>query len=269
MNKRTEKRIAVGVVLALTVLLSVTQWFSAGHKLGSGRLIVWFFNVGDGNAVYIQSPSGKQVLFDGGPGDAVLDKLASVMPFWDRSLDAVIVGSSSPSDLSGLVEVVGRYHVHQLTEPQMASTTPTAEEFAARLNALAIPTVVATEPTSIDLGGGARLDIIDTHPAIIARLVYGDTSILLAGRADEAELNQVANGLPMTAVVNLGQTSSEAIGLTLLQAARPSVAVLSGTPSPLTIDRLQGSKTAEVLTSGGDVRLISDGGLPTLSTRPL
>jgi len=49
-------------------------------------------DMGEGDAIFIQTPSGRQVLVDGGPSEAVLlSQLGRQMPFWDRTLDVVVL----------------------------------------------------------------------------------------------------------------------------------------------------------------------------------
>jgi len=75
-------------------------------------LSVHFFDVGQGDAILIQAPGGRQILIDGGPpGRRILEKLSSKMPFFDRSIDIVIATHQDADHIGGLVEVLKRYKV--------------------------------------------------------------------------------------------------------------------------------------------------------------
>ena len=58
--------------------------------LPDGKLHIFFCNVGQGDAVYIRFPDGRDMLVDGGPNDTVLQCLGRHMPFWDREITMVV-----------------------------------------------------------------------------------------------------------------------------------------------------------------------------------
>ncbi|HJX37995.1 MAG TPA: MBL fold metallo-hydrolase [Anaerolineae bacterium] len=77
-----------------------------------GRLHVHFLDVGQGDAILIQCPNGQQILVDGGPEPSVLlSHLGRRFPFWDHSLDLVVLTHPEEDHLGGLVEVLTRYDV--------------------------------------------------------------------------------------------------------------------------------------------------------------
>jgi len=80
-----------------------------------GKLKVIFFSVGEGDSIFIETPEGHQILIDGGPsGKAVLEKLESEIPFWDRTIDMVILTHPDADHLAGLNFVLQRYKVENI-----------------------------------------------------------------------------------------------------------------------------------------------------------
>lgn len=76
-----------------------------------GKLHVVFCNVGQGDAAYIRTPLGAQMVIDGGPDNSVLSCLGRHMPFWDRSIDVVMMTHPQKDHMYGLVALLQRYSV--------------------------------------------------------------------------------------------------------------------------------------------------------------
>ena len=55
------------------------------------RLRVTVLDVGQGDAILIQTPDGADILVDGGPGPAVLRGLGDELPWHDRSIDLIVL----------------------------------------------------------------------------------------------------------------------------------------------------------------------------------
>ncbi len=291
MKKRTQKQISLLVALVAMVLLAVAQWVYAGHTLGDDRLIVWFFDVGQGDAIYIESPTGYQMLIDGGPGDAVLSKLSSVVPFWDQSIDAVLLTHPHADHLDGLVEVVDQYTVDAVYLTHVDYYTPALPEFERRVSDDE-QIVEVTRPMMIDLGGGARMDIIfpihslvnqridDVNDSsIVALLTYGGTTVLLTGDATALEEPQIAESIDGEVdVLKVGHHGSRySSSSAFLKDIDPEVAIIScgrdnsyGHPHQETLERLRAIGATILRTDTmGDIRLTSDGNEPELVSLPL
>ncbi len=91
----------IGFVLIISFFLS----------LPDGKLHVVFCDVGQGDAAYIRTPSNQDMLIDGGPDDRVLSCLGRHMPFYDRTIDVVLLTHPQKDHLQGLISVVQRYNV--------------------------------------------------------------------------------------------------------------------------------------------------------------
>lgn len=98
------------ILLLGLVFLNALAWTGI-LQLSPGGLEIVFFSVGQGDSIFIQTPTRQQILIDGGPDNTVLRKLNEEMPFWDRSLDLVILTHPERDHISGLTEVLNRYRV--------------------------------------------------------------------------------------------------------------------------------------------------------------
>lgn len=192
-------RISVRVmwcILTLCFAVVFCVWYAVMRESRSGLLTVSFLNVGQGDAIFIDAPSGRQVLVDGGPDTSVLRQLGRVLPWHDRDIDVIIATHPDQDHVSGLVEVLDRYHVDTIVHSDVESPAPAAAAFAAAAHASDARKVLARRGERIDLGGGVTLDILspdrslrtaDTNVAcIVARLTYGKTAFLLPCDAPQA-----------------------------------------------------------------------------------
>src|SRR3989344_1826726 len=104
---------------AMLVLLgtaAVFIWSVALEGQRDGLLKVYFLDIGQGDSIFIETPSGLQFLIDGGPDNKVLSKLGEVMPFWDRDLDLIVLSHPHFDHYNGLIAVLERYDVENIME---------------------------------------------------------------------------------------------------------------------------------------------------------
>lgn len=75
------------------------------------RVRVSFLDVGQGDAILV-SRGGNQVLIDGGrDSQLLLERLGRALPFWDRTIEAVIATHPDEDHVGGLAALPSRYRV--------------------------------------------------------------------------------------------------------------------------------------------------------------
>lgn len=67
-------------------------------------------DVGQGDAILIQKAT-TQVLIDGGPDNSVVNCLGKYMPYWDRTIELVILTHPQADHYEGLIDVFKSYKV--------------------------------------------------------------------------------------------------------------------------------------------------------------
>lgn len=149
-------------------------------------LSVYFLNIGQGDAIFIQAPNGVQILIDGGPDSAVLRELTKIMPIYDRYIDVVIMTHPDADHVGGLNDVLNRYKVGMVFEPGVFASTTAYTSFKSKTK-----TRLARRGDQIILDEGVFLNILfpdrdtdgwETNTAsIVSRLVYASSSVLLTG----------------------------------------------------------------------------------------
>lgn len=181
-------------LLFLLILANVFVWRAVMAEERGAVLTVAFLDVGQGDAIFIEGPSGNQMLIDGGRGHAVLRELGRMLPAHDRSIDVVLATHPDADHIGGLPDVLERYDVSHVIRSGAVNDT---EVFRALNNAVenerTAQTMLARRGMRVDLGGGAYFDILfpdrdvsGTDPnnaSVIGRLSYGDIEVMLTGDA--------------------------------------------------------------------------------------
>ena len=180
-------------VIAIFVVLTVVIWsFVFDREATSGVLTVAFFDVGQGDAIFIETPNGTQVLLDGGPNKKVLRELSELMPFYDRSIDMIITSHPDMDHIGGVPDVLDRFEVEHIMIPGVGSDTDVYEEMINIVQEKNIEILYARRGRIyLDTDHNIYLDILfpdrdvagfDKNLAsIVAKLVYGDATFLLTG----------------------------------------------------------------------------------------
>lgn len=275
------RRSILQLLVVVTGAIAFTLWLMVALKVGERPLEVVFLDVGQGDAIYIETPLGSQVLIDGGRDRRVLRELSKVMPFWDRSIDLVIATHPDADHIGGLVDVLEAFQVDYLMDTEVKNDTPVFRSYTAAVKTEAVERIPPARGTQITLDDNVILTVLsrevvaasNTNDAsIVARLDYGDTSFLFTGDATkeiERELLGL-HGVLDSDVLKVGHHGSDtSTSSEFVSAVSPSIAVISvgkgnsyGHPTKNVLDTLS-DQTVRVLRTDevGTIRLMSDGSL--------
>jgi len=97
------------IILALLVLVAATTWLAV-YFYPEKRLHLIACDVGQGDAILVTYGT-TQILVDGGEGRDVLDCLSRYVPFWDRTIELVVLTHPQKDHFGGLIDVFRRYKV--------------------------------------------------------------------------------------------------------------------------------------------------------------
>lgn len=117
--------------IAVFFLLFITLVQFRQHY--DNQLHVIFCNVGQGDAIFIRTQNRLNILIDGGPGNRVLDCLAKYMPFWDRTIHAVVLTHPHQDHFEGLISVLERYTVLSFYTEEVMNKTDAYKALTDRL----------------------------------------------------------------------------------------------------------------------------------------
>lgn len=244
------------VLSIVVILLFYLDWQASNRKLTFA-----VFDVGQGDAIFIESPTGTQILIDAGPPKKVMSELARVMPFFDRTIDAVIVTNPDADHIAGFLDVLKVYKVSTVFEAGTFNESKTYQNLKEEIQNKNITNTLAKKDMRIDLGGGVFLDILfpdrdvsswtTNDGSVVARLAYGDTTIMLTGDATEETekiiLQEYSAEFLDSDILKVAHHGSKTSSLPeFLKAVSPAYAIISdgknnkyGHPHKVTLDSLE------------------------------
>ena len=271
---------------AIVVLLLVGQFASARPD---GLLHVYVLDIGQGDAILVVTPDGRQMLVDGGADPrATLAAVSARLPAGDRSLDVVVATHLDSDHVGGLLGLLDRYQVgtviHGAALPDTAALYP---QWQAALAGRDHPAAAVYAGHRVQLGRDVLLEALHPPPgglppgvernanndSVVLRLDYGDVSFLLTGDVEiEAEryLASTAGDGLRADVLKVGHHGSRTSTTDrFLDAVAPRSAVISagrdnryGHPHHEVVERLKRSVGADrvfLTARDGTVEYISDG----------
>lgn len=271
---------AWSIVVAAAV--AAVAWAGVVTSAGGDELTVTFFETDRGDMVLVRTPNGNSALIDGGrdPFGAVRS-LDSALPFWDRSLDLLLVTHPDADHVGGLQAVIERYDVTTIAE---APTTHGSTIYAAWRRAVDERggSVTLDQGVLIALDDGVTLEVLSAgrpfpdatinDASVVTMLRYGDVSMLLTGDITSViERRLLDSGRDIGATVlkvphHGSDTSSTG---QFLDAVDPEVAIIQvgsdnrfGHPTADVLSRLEAVVPEESLfitSRDGDVIVRTDG----------
>ena len=186
----SESRTRMMVILALGITAVVVWWPQSSD---CACLKISFLDIGQGDAIYIETPDNYDVLIDGGPGNSVLRALGTEMDFFDKTLDLVIATHPDLDHIGGLVDVLERFRVKHVLVTTNRNDTPAATAFLSAISEENAQQIQVEAGQLLRLGDSVYLEVLSptgdetnwetNNASIVARLVYGDTAVMLTGDA--------------------------------------------------------------------------------------
>lgn len=200
------------------------------------------FDVGQGDSIFIESPTGVQILVDSGSSKNILNHLMRSMSPLDKSIDAIIITNPDADHIGGFVNVLENYKVNYVLEPGTYNDSKIYKKLQDEIKTKNITKILARRGMDLDLGGGVNINILfpdrdvssweRNDGSIIMRLVYGENSIMLTGDATLKTENYVLGFYKkeelQSDILKVGHHGSRtSTGENFLKAVLPEYAVIS------------------------------------------
>lgn len=201
------------------------------------KMKVHFINVGQGDAIFIQSPNGKNLLIDGGTKAAGKDVVAYLRTYDVQKLDYVVATHPDADHIGGLLSVLNSISIKNFIDSGKVHTSQTYEKMLQLILDKNIPFIVPNIGDAIPLDDDLDITVLhvgdesndNNEASIVLKVSYGEVSFLLTGDADinvEKRLLQEEN--VEATVLKAGHHGSDTSSSEeFIRAVNPKVTILS------------------------------------------
>ncbi|MCK5123483.1 MAG: MBL fold metallo-hydrolase [Candidatus Pacebacteria bacterium] len=135
-----------------TAFAGLAFWQNNSNENKNEKTKIIFLDVGQGDAMMINTLGDTQILVDGGDGKDILNKLGEYLPFYDRKIELVIMTHPDKDHIGGLVEVLKYYEVEQILETGIKCEKAICEEWDKLIEEKNIPVKYAQFGQRIKVG---------------------------------------------------------------------------------------------------------------------
>lgn len=209
---KKSEQIVFFLLLAVFALLFVLKWpvlqKETRQEDGKKGFSAVFLNVGQGDATLLSFENGQHMLVDCGKDARVLEGLGRQMPFYQHTLDYLVVTHPDLDHYGGCIDVLKRFDVktillNGLEKKEELPWISFRESLADEINTGA-KEIVVHEPMTMEIGSStirflypdhelvqnpnvpnAKKETEDNDASIVMKVSYGESDMLLTGDAEE------------------------------------------------------------------------------------
>ncbi|MDP3970074.1 MAG: hypothetical protein Q8P90_00065 [bacterium] len=198
--ERAQKIIITTILVATVSIFAYymeIQYESSAQGLDA---MITFFDVGQGDAIYIRSTTGDDVVIDGGPNDEVVRRLGEAMNFWNRTIELMVLSHPDADHINGLVDLFDYYTVEKIMLVDLEIDSPAQEELMTAINEQGTDVMFVHSGDTYQLGEKEKLkvlypfvdsdftDLSKNDSSIVLEYIYTgeqETKVLLTGDLSE------------------------------------------------------------------------------------
>jgi len=201
-----QEKTKIKILISFFIIVILVWMFVFIDAKQDDILEVDFFDVGQGDSIFIETIDGKQILVDGGPSSIILEKLGKEMSFYDRYIDLIVLTHPEHDHINGLIEVIKRYDIGAIITTGAVRDTNAYKEWIKVIKEKNIPTYIAQVGGEIIFDNNIRLHILypfenlsgqevsnTNNSSIVGKLIYNDFKILLTGDIEKSIEKKLVN----------------------------------------------------------------------------
>lgn len=274
--KRKNKLISLFLSLFLLLFTLAPQAALTVNAETNGEMAVHFLDVGQGNAILVQS-GGQNLLYDGGDQNHTDEVVSYLQQQNVQTIDYMISSHYDEDHLGGLVKCLDNFEVEHVLGSDYVHTSDLFNTFMNTATAHAIIVEYPSVGDTYEFGTGSftvmapdGISQNSNDNSVVIRLVNGNNSFMFMGDAEEtSEQDMISTGMNLDCdVLSLGHHgSASSTSWDLLEASTPSWAVIScgqdnsyGHPAASTMEKLRDMNIPVYRTDDqGTIIALSDG----------
>ena len=206
---------------------------------------ITFLDVGQGDAILIQNGT-NQILIDGGPSADLLPRLAEQLPWFDRTIEVLILTHPQSDHLTGLLHILDKYQINLILIPQVPTSSQLQAAWLEAIIARQIPYRFAWAGEHLQVGdisarilnplaiprADAAIKADINNASVVTRIDFHDLSLLLTGdlesRAEKILVEQTQPKYLDIDILKIGHHGSKtSTSPTILKATSPKAAIIT------------------------------------------
>ncbi len=250
------KKIIFSSILGL-VLFTLLQFVTLAP---SNKLLVYFLNVGQGDAALIKYPTGERLLIDTGKDSTLFRELDKVLPWYDKRIDYVLITHGDLDHVGAMMDLLDRYAVSKIFVSEFFGQIDIEKEIQTRVQSEPAQIHMLKAGDTLTFGTTIQNQFKILHPdsncmnqyknendcSLVGLLTYGEHEFLFTGdigkEVERQILNQIPESIEVLKVAHHGSKNST--DEQFIQKIKPQHAILSygenkyGHPAPEVITTL-------------------------------
>lgn len=180
------------LTIVASALALLGLYFYQSTNLSDKTLHVIFCDVGQGDGILIRTPTGADIIVDGGPKNGkMVACLAKYMPFWDHEIELVFATHPDADHIGGLIDVLKSYRVISFNTSTDIKGTATFDSLKTELAKQKLRFRLISTGDKFTLSDGVSISTLWPTPGFVSSdsneyslvqiLKYGDFHALLTG----------------------------------------------------------------------------------------
>lgn len=240
-------RIRWKMVVGLLCMINLFLIERILEKSGANNMVVTFLDVGQGDAIHIKTPGGKHILIDAGRWSPMGNSGERVLlPYFEHKgineLDAVLLSHPHADHIGGMPDLLQQIDIQSIYESDLSYESELYKTMHQYVVEKDISVYQPKAGEIIDIDPAIRIFVIGpeketsgsgnpNNRSLAFKLVYGETSMLFTGDAEEKQEKEIAGrygNFLKSDLYKIGHHSSNtSSNIDLLEVAMPEISVAS------------------------------------------